>query len=116
VTESDIEKLLSDLKVPFAVVANVTTGEIQQIGDLSSIQPTDLLKSLFGDEKAVAALNESLEGQPTPQSWSQGDVSVVVCKPKPDVIVGLFDRTTLGAVERYNRMERRCETVTSAWR
>jgi hypothetical protein len=110
-----MEKLLSDLKVPFMISANISTGKIERFGDSSSIQPADLVSGLFGDAEALAALNESLEGQSLPRSFGQGDIAAVLCKPKPDVIVGLFYKVTLGPVENYHLTMRLCEAVNSAW-
>jgi hypothetical protein len=115
VTKIEIEKLLDDLGVPFAIVAKISTGDIQRFGDPSSIQPAGLIDDLFGDAEAVRNLSDSFEEQLKPQSMQQGEVAAVLCTPKDDVIVGLFCRTTLGPVDYYHWTKRLCEAVDSAW-
>ena len=113
--KSEIEKLLNELNVPFAIVANVVTGEVDRYGDPSSIQPAGLIKVLFGDTEAVSTLSNWLEGQTMPRSFGQGDVAAVLCKPKPDLIVGLFCSIKLSPVEYYHWTKRLCDAVDSAW-
>ena len=115
-TKADLESLLVDLNVPFAIVANVSTGEIERVGDPSSIQPSDLIKGLFGDAEAVGALHDSLTGQSLPRSFGQGAVAAVLCKPKPDLIVGLFAKVSLDPIEYHRWTKRLCEAVNRVWK
>jgi hypothetical protein len=115
-TKADLENLLVSLNVPFAIVADVSTGSIERVGDPSSIQPSGLIKVLFGDEEAVGALQDSLTGQTLPRSFRQGDVGAVLCKPKPDLIVGLFAKVSLDPVAYHQWTKRLCEAVNTVWK
>lgn len=115
-TKTEIEQLLASLRIPFAIVANVSTGSIERFGDPSAIHPADLIDELFGDADDVRELHESFVGRLKPQSMGQGDVAAVLCTPKPDVIVGLFSKVILGPVEYYQWTKGLCAAVDSAWK
>jgi hypothetical protein len=101
VSDSNFSELLDASGVPFAIVANVLTGESVRFGNSSEVRFEDLAKSLFGDADAIVATNASLEGQILPRIWGQGTLSVAVCKPTDKTIVGAFSDTKMGIKDQY---------------
>ncbi len=98
---TNLKQTLGMLNVPFAVVAELSNGEIDFIGKLEAVKNTDLISRLFLDKDAVDALNRSLEDQILPRIWTQGSVTCVVCKPNASILVGLFVEGDLDIRERY---------------
>jgi hypothetical protein len=111
----DFDGFLSDNDIPFAIVANVSMGEIQSFGDSLAISNTDLVNNLFADAECITAMQRSLQGQMLPRIWRQGQVSCVVCKPTDGIIVGFFCKDEREPVERYRWAKQLCVNAVSLW-
>ncbi|WP_144408463.1 hypothetical protein [Pelosinus fermentans] len=59
------------------------------------------LLDLFHDEESIKSLNDSLEGEIMPQAMRQGEVKCLICKPKNDMLVGLFYLENRDVAEAY---------------
>lgn len=106
-----LNNVLDELKVSFAVVADLLSGEIKLIGDPDVVGNTDLIAALFADSETVESLNRSLEGQILPRIWGQGKVSCIVCKPTEKTIVGLFVIDKRDAVQKYHWSKKADEAI-----
>ena len=98
---TSLEQLLASNGVPFAIVANVVTGETYRVGDPTGFGFDDLVNSLFADFDCVLATYRSVQGQLLPRMWSQGDVECVICRPTSDVLIGLFCKTERSPLEHF---------------
>ena len=112
----EIDKLLADLNVPFAAVAHIETGRIQTYGDRTRVRADDLFNASFRDAARAREVYESFEGRLSPHSLGQGDVAVVLCRPKPGVLVGLFGEVSLGPLEYYEWATKLSDAVDHFWR
>jgi hypothetical protein len=95
-------RLLAEEGISFAIVADISTGEVRRVGDPSGLPVDDLANSLFGDVERVLATNRSLEGQLLPRTWCQGGVCCIVCKPCQESLIGVFCDDKRGITERYH--------------
>ena len=96
------EERLREWNVPFAVIANLETGDTIRVGCSSGLGFDDLVNTLFRDAETVFATGYSLEGQILPQMWSQGKVTCYVCMPNERTVVGLFCSDHRNPVEEYH--------------
>lgn len=85
-----LKDLVNKNKISYCVVATLDIDSIDTIGCVSELEYKDLVEQLFGDMQQIKLLNESLVGQQLPRSWKQGKVKCLVCKPKDNIIIGLF--------------------------
>jgi hypothetical protein len=106
-----LKDVLEALGVPLAAVADLPSGNVHFIGDPDAVDNTDLISTLFADKGTVESLNQYLEGQMLPRTWSQGKVSCIVCKPATETIVGLFVMNELDAVQQYYWSEKADEAI-----
>ena len=110
-----LHEFLTSAGIPYALAANVATGEVDSFGDATAIVGTDLVNTLFADRESINALQRSLQGQLLPRIWSQGDLTCIVCKPSEDVIVGLFCRALRDPVEQYHRSTNLNDELCRLW-
>lgn len=97
-----LTQVLAELKVPFAAVADLSSGETEYVGSPQAIaEGSHLLNTLFGDSGSIHNLDQSLNDSLMPRMLRQGDVSCVVCKPTPTVIVGMFMQDDRDVRDRY---------------
>jgi hypothetical protein len=113
--KQNLDSVLEVTGVPFAVIANLATGEIHSVGDAKAIGANDLYNQLFLDFETVSALNRSLQGQLLPRTWSQGKVCCVVCKPSDETIVGLFCMDERDPVAQYHWSKQAGKQVSAFW-
>ncbi len=111
----NFSNILEVTGVPFAVVANLSIGEIHSVGDAKALGADDLFNQLFLDFETVSALNRSLQGQLLPRTWSQGKVCCIVCKPSEDVLVGLFCVGERDPVAQYHWSKQVGKKVSAFW-
>ena len=97
-----IEVRLKEWDIPFAIIADLETGDTIRIGCSAGFGFIDLENNLFRDADTVFATGRSIEGQILPRTWSQGDISCFLCKVNEKTIVGLFCSDRLGPVEKYH--------------
>jgi hypothetical protein len=88
--ESKIQELITSKGIDYCIISYLNNNEIKILGEMNNLKEKDLPKQLFGDLDAINNLNNSLIGQEMPVTWKQGEVKGIVCKPKEDVIIGLF--------------------------
>ena len=97
-----LEVRLKEWSIPFAVIADLETGNAVRVGCSTGMGFDDLDNNLFRDAETVFATGRSLEGQVLPRIWSQGKISCFVCKPDERTIVGLFCHDKRNPIERYH--------------
>src|SRR5690554_820508 len=100
-TEQKLFSLMDSFAIKVVAIASVAKGSVRLLGNKQALPANSLLSSLFGDRDAIAALEHSLKDQIMPKIWGQGGVVCVVCRPHPDVIVGLFSDKPRDPVETY---------------
>jgi hypothetical protein len=100
--ENDLADLLSEQGLPLAVVVNVANGNLLRVGCGGETEFDDLLNSLLGDEAAIQATNDSLQGQILPRIWGQGRLTCILCKPRSDTIVCIFCDKEISSAELYH--------------
>ncbi|AVK48352.1 hypothetical protein AXY43_10070 [Clostridium sp. MF28] len=88
--ESKIQELIVSKGIDYCIISYLDNNGIKFLGEMSNLKEKDLPKQLFGDLDTITNLNNSLIGQEMPVTWKQGEVKGIVCKPKADVIIGLF--------------------------
>jgi hypothetical protein len=87
--------------IPYAIIANLQSGVIENLGDISALEHTGLIKGLFYDLDTIHNLNQSLDGQILPRIWGQGNVRCIVCKPYEGIIIGLFCKEEMSLYDFY---------------
>jgi hypothetical protein len=97
-----LEERLSEWRIPFAVVADLETGDATRVGCSTGLGFDDLEGTLFRDADTVLATGRSLEGQILPRMWSQGDVTCYVYKVNEKTVVALFSSEHRNPVEKYH--------------
>lgn len=110
-----LEERLKEWNIPFAVVADLETGDAIRIGCSTGLDFEDLENILFRDADAVFVTGRSLEGQIFPRTWSQGNISCIVCKPNEKTMVGLFCSDQRNPVEKYHWSKQLNSQVVSAF-
>jgi hypothetical protein len=85
----------------YAVIADLDKNTVISSGWRYKLPYDGLLKSLFEDEDTVRSVNDSLDGQILPQSMIQGDLNCSLCKPKENILVGLFYIDKRDSIESY---------------
>lgn len=77
-------------EILYTVIVDLDKKTVISSGWRHKLPYDGLLKSLFDDEDTVISVNDSLEDQILPQSVMQGDLNCTLCKPKKNILVGLF--------------------------
>ena len=114
-TISKLNEIMRDNDIILVLIANLKKGSIDELGDKYKLEYTGLLDTLFGDIERVQALNQSLENQILPQSWNQGNVKCLVCKPKDDIVIGMFFHEHRDTVQSYRFCKMLNEIVNEKW-
>ncbi len=114
-TEQKLFGLMDSFAIKVMAIASVAKRSVRLLGNEQALPANSLLSRLFGDPDAIAALEHSLEGQIMPRIWSQGDVVCVVCRPHPDVIVGLISDEPRDPVETYRWSKALDQQVARLW-
>lgn len=86
----ELKELINKFKISYSIVVSLNTDSIEKIGNVTELEYRDLVEQLFGNIQQIKLLNNSLNGQILPRLWSQGKVKCLVCKPKDNIIIGLF--------------------------
>ncbi len=110
-----LNEIMLNNNIPFSVVANLDDNNMENIGNKTELEYFSLVENLFGNIEHIHALNESLKGQIMPQSWKQGNVKCLVCKPVDNVIVGLFYNEERTAIESYRFGKTLNDIIKGAW-
>lgn len=115
--KTDLDKL-KDLvdrnEISYCIVATLDSELIDTIGSLTKLEYKDLVEQLFGDIQQIKILNDSLSGQQLPRAWKQGKVKCLVCKPKDNIIVGLFYneyRSLFESIDFGNKVAKEIENI-----
>lgn len=87
---SGIDEVIARFKILFVIVASVDGARWEEFGDRNKVFYRGLLEQYFSGPEGMPALDELLREQPLPQVVSQGNLICVLCKPLPQLIVGLF--------------------------
>lgn len=103
--------VLESLGVPFSIVADLKSGEINWIGESESVDKTDLISAIFADEETARGFCDSLEGQVLPRIWGQGQITCVVCKPTDSILIGLFVKEDRDVIEMSEWAEKADEAI-----
>ncbi len=85
------------------LVASSSGQVLARSGEFTALRWPDLATSLFGDQDAVVRLDESLQEQTLPQIFRQGEVMVLVMKPRADLVVGFFDQSGRDVARLYRQ-------------
>jgi len=80
---------MSKYEIIYSVIANLKLDTLTSIGWRYKL-PYQGLLDLFHDEESVKSLNDSLVGEIMPQAMRQGELKCLICKPKNDILIGLF--------------------------
>jgi hypothetical protein len=84
----------------YLVIVDLESYAIASLGWSYKLPEDDLLSS-FRDEESIRGLEEYLEGKMMPQSMKQGQVKCLLCKPKSNILVGIFYVETRDVIESY---------------
>jgi hypothetical protein len=87
--QDELQALASKYDLVYLVVVDLSTGKITEFGDKTKLIRNGLI-NMFDD---VSVLNQSLEGQLLPTSWSQGKEYCLVMKPTPTLLAGAYYQT-----------------------
>lgn len=97
-----LKNLIQENTILYTIIVDLNSNAIEEIGDKNKLEYSGLLNTLFGDKESIFRLNNSLKNQIMPQSWGQGKVSCIVCKPVEDILIGLFYHNEKDGLEAYN--------------
>jgi len=100
--KAKIENIMHENDIVFTVISCLKTNNIIEIGDKLQLHYAGLVDTLFGNIERIQELNNSLKFQTLPQTWNQGDLKCIVCKPTEDIIVGLFYHEYRNAIDSYH--------------
>lgn len=109
------EERLREWNVPFAIIADLETGNAIRVGCSTGLEFDDLVNTLFRDAEAILATSRYLEGQILPRIWNQGQESCVLCKPNDQTLVGLFLSDQRNPVEKYRWFQQLNSGVVNAF-
>lgn len=87
-------------EIVYSVIVNLESSSIASFGWRYKLPEDDLLSSFY-DEERVRGLDQYLEGKVMPQSMRQGQVRCLLCKPKSNVLIGLFYIENRDVAESY---------------
>lgn len=113
--KAKLNEIMLNNNIAFSVVANLDDNNIENIGNKTELEYHSLVENLFGNIEHIHALNDSLKGQIMPQSWKQGNVKCLVCKPADNVIVGLFYNEERTTIESYRFGKTLNDIIKGAW-
>lgn len=108
--------IMKRLGLPYCVVVDMGDGSVHPVVVDRDLGRETLVNTLFGDGQRIENLARSLEGRLVPQSWRQGTLRALVCRPTPTVIVGFFYHEERNAVESYQFGQQVNGAVAELWR
>lgn len=94
------ERLHFGAGIPVAIVAS-EGGVIEVVGEQEDLTSSGLYRQLFGGNDCIRSLSRSLEGQSC-HGFGGRVIFLVGCKPRRDVIAGLFYRNKRDAIEQFD--------------
>lgn len=115
-TNLKIHELMSTYGILYSIVANLENSMAESFGDITNLQCNDLVEQLFGSVEKIKALDNSLEGQTVPQSWKQGKVKCIVCKPKSNILIGLFYNEERPIMESIKFTKEINQIIMKSWK
>ena len=77
----------------------------KHIGNKEIISPNGLI-DMADNEEYLRNLVNSLDGQILPTHWGQGDVEMLVCNPKREIVVLFFYYAEDDVLAEYEKGER----------
>ena len=111
----ELKKLMDRNDIPYSIITSFDSESVVKLGVINELHYIDLIEQLFGNFEQIKALNDSLRGQTLPHSWKQGDVRCVVCKPKDEVLVGLFYNEHRPLIESIDFGEKLSWEIDDIW-
>jgi len=97
-----------------AAIASMETKDKTFLGDRSRLESDGLVRNMF-DELSVEQIHFHLEGQLLPRLWSQGKVYGILCKPKNDVVVGLYGHDDRDVLKHYETAQLIDSSLKEIW-
>ncbi|WBW96125.1 hypothetical protein [Oceanirhabdus sp. W0125-5] len=113
---SKLLKIKETFDIIYIVGVNLKSGEIETIGDKSKLVYDDLVTDLFDNIDSIYSLDKSIEGQRMPQTWRQGEVKCIVCKPSNNILVGLFYNEYRDTIESYQWSKEVNKELEAIWK
>jgi hypothetical protein len=124
-----LEEVLQDERLACGAVIDEFGEILSRVGDFASYPAQSLVSSALGPSGTPKETYASLEGQPLPQIWADGDYFAFIDRPTPGIAFVLFgapapprrsflrplsgEREAFSLVERSRRVGRRLrEAVT----
>jgi len=102
---------LKDLECAGAIVFDRAGNEVCVVGDIESVRPSGLFRSLFGGPLQLSRLRASLTGQLLPRIWNQAPVKCFVSTLPDDRLYAVFTTKPLDAFSAYELSLRVAESV-----
>ncbi|APC40331.1 hypothetical protein [Clostridium estertheticum] len=113
--KSKINNILLKYNIIYSLTINLKDKYVEEIGDSSKLEYDGLLKTHFNDMETIIKLNGFLEGQQLPKLFKQGKVICIICKPKNNIIVGLFYHEDKDFTHYYKKAKELNEEIVSVW-
>lgn len=84
-----IEKMMYKEDIAYCEIVNLETWERMCRGDRERISPDGLIR-MNEEENDLKGLYRCTKKQPLPQHWRQGDVKMLVCLPRENLMVMFY--------------------------
>ena len=109
-----LQQLISSGEALYIIVSNPTGTRWEEYGDKERLpyKGKELTAYEFSGPENMPVLDKFLEGQILPQTFRQGEASCIICKPREDVIIGVF--TVISGVASAERAQRARRALTAS--
>ena len=101
----DVKGIMQKEDIIYCVIINCEKWEKKHIGNKEIISPKGLI-DMADNEEYLRNLVNSLDGQILPTHWGQGDVEMLVCNPKREIVVLFFYYAEDDVLAEYEKGER----------
>ena len=87
-----LQQLISSGEALYIIVSNPTGTRWEEYGDKERLpyKGKGIVTYNFPGPENMPVIDKFLEGQILPQVLRQGEASCIICKPREDVIIGVF--------------------------
>ena len=109
-----LQQLISSGEALYIIVSNPTGTRWEEYGDKELLPYKGLTAYEFSGPENMPALDKFLEGQILPQTFRQGEASCIICKPREDIIVGVFtiiNGDVFVSVKKSKDINRKIESI-----
>ena len=112
--EENLTAVLREHNLSAGLVVGSDGSTLSRVGDPREAECDGLMSALVGPYGDGRVTFDSLDGQPLPRMWGQGESFAFVDKPSADFMVIVFGRGVSG-VEQYHLSKRVSVAIRERW-